>query len=92
MLYTLAKEGKKQKKCFKITSVHATGYCSTILLLGWKIIQFEQVACPFFSLAISLPSCRPVFQLLCILELLHQVINNLIDNVKKFFRITLVDS
>ena len=34
MLYTLAKEGKKQKKCFKITSVHATGYCSTILLLG----------------------------------------------------------
>ena len=49
------------------------------------------MGCPFFLLAISLPSCLPIFQLLCILELLLQAINNFIPYVKKFFRITLVD-
>ena len=53
-------------------------------------IQFEQMAYPFFSLAISLPRCLPVFQLPCILELLHQAINNFIRNVKKFFGLRLL--
>ena len=42
------------------------------------------MAYPFFSLAISLPNCLPVFQLLCILELLHQVINNFMHNALPF--------
>ena len=85
------KKVKNKKNVLKLPVCMQLGVALTFC--SWaEEIQFEQMAYPFFSLVILLPSCLPVFQLPCILELLHQAINNFIRNVKEVFRITLDDS